>query len=143
MFSFKVCLIFLCAFSFSPKSVSSHHRTNTDHVGVLNSLNQISSKWMLNSGQNWCEMEICDQQCFQKQHAQHWVLFRCQIKMPNLNSSKLIMTRWILHQHNINAITTYFKYLILQSNSMLEEDLILQLATLWVKEHLGPCPEIV
>ena len=46
-------LIFLYAFSFSQKSVSSsHHRRNTPQVGVLNSLNQISSKWMLNPEQN-------------------------------------------------------------------------------------------
>ena len=38
-------LIFLNAFSFLPKSVSSsHHRTNTHLVGVLKSPNQINSK---------------------------------------------------------------------------------------------------
>ena len=43
-------LIFL---SFSPKSVSSsHHGISTHHVGVLNSQNQIISKWLFNPGQD-------------------------------------------------------------------------------------------
>ena len=46
-------LLFLYASSFSPESVSSsHHRTNTHNVGVLNSPNQISSKRILNAGQD-------------------------------------------------------------------------------------------
>ena len=46
-------LIFLYAFSFSPKSVSSsHHGISTHHVGVLNSQNQIISKWLSNPGQD-------------------------------------------------------------------------------------------
>ena len=54
-------LIFLYASSFSPKSVSSsHHQTNTHHVGVLNLPNQISLKWILNPGQDWHEMQICN-----------------------------------------------------------------------------------
>ena len=40
---------FFYASSFSPKSVpSSHHWTNTHHVGVLNSLNHISWMYTLN-----------------------------------------------------------------------------------------------
>ena len=41
-------LLSLYTSSFSPKSVSSsHHQTNTHHVGVLNPPNQISLKWIL------------------------------------------------------------------------------------------------
>ena len=51
-------LLFLYAPSFSPKSVSSsHHQTNTHHVRVLNLPNQVSSKWILNPGQAWREIE--------------------------------------------------------------------------------------
>ena len=48
--------------SFSTKSCvpSSYHQTNSHHVGVLNLPNQISSKWILNLGQDWREMQICD-----------------------------------------------------------------------------------
>ena len=55
--------LFVCPSSLplSSKSVSSsHHQTNTHHVGVLNSPNQISLKSILNPGQDWCEMQICD-----------------------------------------------------------------------------------
>ena len=37
---------------------SSHHRTNTHHVRVLNSPNQINSKWISNPGQGWREMTL-------------------------------------------------------------------------------------
>ena len=40
------------------------------------------------------------------------------------------MARKILRQHNINAITMYYEYLIWQFNLMSKWDLILQLATL-------------
>ena len=47
--------------SFSSKFVSSsHHRTNTYHVGVLNLQNQINSKRILNPGQDRREMQVCD-----------------------------------------------------------------------------------
>lgn len=53
-------LLFLYAYLFLPKSVSStHHRTNTNYVGILNSPN-ISSKWILNPRKDWGEMQICD-----------------------------------------------------------------------------------
>ena len=113
----------------------SHHQTNTHYVEVLNLLNQMSSKRILSPGQDCSEIQICDQQIFQRQHAQHWVLFRCWILLPKFNSWKLIAARWIPRQHNINAITTYFKYLIRQFNLILQWDLILQLATFRVKEH--------
>ena len=46
-------LLFLYASLFSGKSVSpSHYRTNTHHVAVLNLPSQISSKWILNRGQD-------------------------------------------------------------------------------------------
>ena len=46
-------LLFLHTSSFSPKFVSSsHHQTNTHHVGVLNPPNQINLKWLLNPGQD-------------------------------------------------------------------------------------------
>ena len=45
-------LILLYVFSFSPKSVSSHHQTNTHQAGILHSPNQISSKQILNPGQD-------------------------------------------------------------------------------------------
>ena len=74
---------------FLPKSVSSsHHRTNTDNVGVSSSPNQISWKWVPNPGQEWREMQICHSQIFQRQHAQHWLLFKCPIKFPNLISER-------------------------------------------------------
>ena len=45
--------LFLYVSSFSLKSVSSsHYRTNTQHVRVLNSPNQISSKWILSREQD-------------------------------------------------------------------------------------------
>ena len=47
--------------------------------------------------------------------------------LPSFNSWKLIAARWILRQHNINAITTYFKYLMRQFNLTSEWDLIIQL----------------
>ena len=54
-------LLFLYAFLILPKSVSSSHQwTNTYHVEVLHSPNQISSKWILNPGQDWHEMQICN-----------------------------------------------------------------------------------
>ena len=57
-------------------------------------------------------------------------------QIAKFNSWKLIAARWILHQHNINVITTNFKYLIRQFNLTSEWDLIFQLATLRVKGHL-------
>ena len=46
-------LYFLYDSLFSPKSVSSsHHRTNTHHVGVLTLPNKVSSEWILNPGQD-------------------------------------------------------------------------------------------
>ena len=42
--------LFFYASLFSPKSVSSsYHQTNTYHAGVLDSPNQISSKWTFNA----------------------------------------------------------------------------------------------
>ena len=38
-------------------------------------------------------------------------------QIAKFNSCKLIPAKWILHQRNINAITTCFKYLIWQFNS--------------------------
>ena len=57
-------------------------------------------------------------------------------QIAKFNSWKLIAARWILHQHNINVITTNFKYLIRQFNLTSEWDLVFQLATLRVKGHL-------
>ena len=59
--------------------------------------------------------------------------FQISNQIAKFNSWKLIVATWILCQHNINAFTTYFQYLIWQFNSTSEWDLILKLATLWVK----------
>ena len=53
-------LLFLYASSILPKFVLYCHHTNTHQLGVLNSPNQISSKWILNSKQDCCELEIHD-----------------------------------------------------------------------------------
>ena len=56
--------------------------------------------------------------------------FQMSDQIVKFNSLKLITARKILCQHNINAITTYNKYLIRQFNLTLEWDVVLQLATL-------------
>ena len=56
-------LLFLYAFLFLPKSVLSHHHTNTQHLGVLSSPNQISSKWILNTKQYCCELKTAKATC--------------------------------------------------------------------------------
>ena len=115
-------LLFLYVSSFSPKSVSSsHHWTNTDNAGVLNSPNQISSKPVSNPGQDWRKMQICDSQIFQRQHARP---IQISNKIAKFNTWKLIVARWTLYQHNINILTTYFKYLIRQLILTSECDLI-------------------
>ena len=131
-------LLFLYASLFSGKSVSSsHYRTNTHHVAVLNSPSQISSKWILNRGQDIKYRYLINKSSKDSMHNTEFFSW-CQIKLPNLISWKLIATRWILRQYNINAIITYFKYLIRQFDFTSEWNLILQLARLRVAKITFP-----
>lgn len=83
-------LLFLYASPFSPKSFSSYEQTSTHHVGVLNLPNQVSSKWIPNSGQNWREMQICDYQIYQKTTCITLRPFQMSNQIAQFNSSKLI-----------------------------------------------------
>ena len=53
-----------------------------------------------------------------------WVLFRCQIKLPNLIIWKVIVARWILYQHNVlfdqkrRKLITYLKNIIIKFGSV-------------------------
>ena len=119
-------LLFLYAFSFSLKSVSSsHHRTNTHNVGVLNSPNQISSKWILITsrlGLTWnADMWLIN---LPKTACATLSPIQMSNQIAKFNTWKLIAARWILRQHNINVIATYFKYLVQQFNLTSEWDLI-------------------
>ena len=56
-------------------------------------------------------------------------------QIAKFSSWKSIAVTGTLCQHNINAITTHFRYLIRQFQSTSEWDLIFHLATLGAKEH--------
>ena len=62
--------------------------------------------------------------------------FQMSNRIAKFSSWKLIATRWIIRQHKISVITTYFKYLIRQFNSTSEWDLI------WVKVQKHPSREV-
>ena len=123
--------LFPFGFSFLPNSFL-YHNKNIHHLGVLNLHNQISSKWILIQNRrtvvNWRYM-------INKASEDRITLSPFQIlnQIAQFNSWKLIVVRWTLHQHNINAITMHFEYLNWQFNSMSEWHLIFKLATLWVK----------
>ena len=125
--SFPICFLVL------PKSVWHHHHTNTHSwsfkLGESNQfkvdiiykigLSWIEGTWLTNPQKTACAITLSP--------------FQISNQIAKFNNWKLIVARWILHQHIINAIWPYFEYLIWQFNSTSEWDLILKLATLWVK----------
>ena len=102
--------LFFYAFSSSPKSVSSsYHQTNTHHVGVSNShrSNQFKADIKSRTRLAWnTDMWLRN---LPKTACATLRSFQMSNHIAKFSSWKLITARWILRQHNTNAITTYFK----------------------------------
>ena len=64
-----------------------------------------------------------------------WIGLNRELWLFKIQHMQYFVDRCIFCQHNISAITMYFKYSIWQFNLTSEWDLILQLATLWVMKH--------
>ena len=144
---FVIRIVWSCPFLMSLMKLSSYMLPCFTKICVISSLSKYPPCWSFkldNSNQIKVDIKLRAELAW---NADLWLNLSktaCATLSPihmvnqiaKLNSWKLIVARSTLHQHNLNAISTYLKYLIWQFNLTGEWDLILQLATLWVTERL-------